>query len=536
MNKINGILLLLLYICVGTALLNEKFVSVFNMQNNFRVTALFGIIGIGVAFVIITGGIDLSIGSVIGLIGCVLAMGLTDWSMSVPAALGLVLLISFAIGLYHGLLVTKLKLQSFVVTLCGLLYFRGLCRWLTNDQTKGFGTEYGETLSLFAKGKPCSIALLLLLGGCAVVAWYGWTLRPSRHRGEERGRIAIRAVAVATGFVLIAIGAARYAHGWEIVPGPPLLSLGGFSVPTWSVTVPEEGLKLPQQFMLASGLAVFPGLVWLAVVVALSGNWRKTVPPIVALIVGYGLVAWARQLVRAPDDWFWPDASWAGRWRVLAVFGTLGCLIAAIGWLIRSARESTGGRANAPLLLTGVAAVLFLVGKTPLGEMVVPAPMIFLIVLGILASVFLNQTIYGRYLLALGSNEEAARYSGINTQWMIVLAYVLCSLSAGIAGILFALDLNSIQPSGHGEFYELYAIAAAVLGGCSLRGGEGTILGVVIGAAVMQVLRNSIAMVGNPNREQLIIGLVILLGVITDEVMKRIAARRKAIADGATSA
>ncbi|MBX3438530.1 MAG: ABC transporter permease, partial [Planctomycetaceae bacterium] len=111
---------------------------------------------------------------------------------------------------------------------------------------------------------------------------------------------------------------------------------------------------------------------------------------------------------------------------------------------------------------------------------------------------------------------------------MIVLAYVLCSLVAGLGGILFALDTNSIQPSSHGNFYELYAIAAAVLGGCSLRGGEGTILGVVIGAAVMRVLYNSINLIGIPSQlEFAIIGLVILLGVIADEAVKRVASRQR---------
>ena len=89
---------------------------------------------------------------------------------------------------------------------------------------------------------------------------------------------------------------------------------------------------------------------------------------------------------------------------------------------------------------------------------------------------------------ALGRNEEAARYSGINTQRMTILAYVLCAVMAGIGGMLFALDGNSIAPSSFGNFYELYAIAAAVLGGCSLRGGEGSILGVIIGTALMHTL------------------------------------------------
>jgi ribose transport system permease protein len=143
--------------------------------------------------------------------------------------------------------------------------------------------------------------------------------------------------------------------------------------------------------------------------------------------------------------------------------------------------------------------------------------------------VFLNRTIYGRYLLALGRNEQAARYSGINTDAMTVLAYVICSLLAGFGGMLFIFDVNSAQPSDFGNFYELYAIAAAVLGGCSLRGGEGTIFGVVIGAAVMQVLRNSINMLQIPTQlEFAIIGAVILVGVIVDELVKRLAAKRRA--------
>ena len=157
----------------------------------------------------------------------------------------------------------------------------------------------------------------------------------------------------------------------------------------------------------------------------------------------------------------------------------------------------------------------------------VPAPLLVMLVIAVLAGLFLNQTIYGRYLLALGRNEEAARYSGINTSAMTVLAYVLCALLAGVAAILFSLDVNGIQPAGHGNFYELYAIAAAVLGGCSLRGGEGSILGVVIGTAVMRVLYNAITMLGIPDKlEFAIIGAVLLAGVIADELMRRAAERR----------
>jgi ribose transport system permease protein len=160
---------------------------------------------------------------------------------------------------------------------------------------------------------------------------------------------------------------------------------------------------------------------------------------------------------------------------------------------------------------------------------IVPVPLFLMVAIALVAGVILNFTIYGRYLLALGRNEIATRYSGVNTDRMKIMAYVVCSFLAGLGGILFALDVNSVQPSGLGEFYELYAIAAAVLGGCSLRGGEGTILGVIIGAAVLRVLYNAINILGIPTHlEFAIIGAVILAGVVADELVKRVSEKRRA--------
>ena len=151
-----------------------------------------------------------------------------------------------------------------------------------------------------------------------------------------------------------------------------------------------------------------------------------------------------------------------------------------------------------------------------------------MLICAIVAAIFLNKTIWGRYMLALGRNEDAARYSGINTGRMTLLAYVISTLMAAIGGILFALDSNSVAPSSFGNFFELYAIAAAVLGGCSLRGGEGGILGVVVGTALMQTLYNLIVLVKISDKlEFAIIGAVILIGVIADELVKRFAARRR---------
>jgi ribose transport system permease protein len=317
MKKTLGIFGLLVAVVLFTAWKSENFLSAYNMENTFRWTGLYGVIGVGVALVIITGGIDLSIGSMIGLVGALLALflskGYSPWIVVPSLLMGSVL-----IGLFHGLLITKIKLQPFVVTLCSLLFLRGIGRYATADQSIGFGSGF-------------------------------------------------------------------------------------------------EGLK-----MLAKGYV-------------------------------------------------------------------------------------------------------------QLGDFRLPVPFITLVLVALAAGFFLQFTIYGRYLFALGRNEEAARYSGINTDRVTIGAYVACSLCAGFIGIVFALDLNTVQPAGMGEFYELYAIAAAVLGGCSLRGGEGTILGVVIGTAVIVVLKNAITILGLPSQlEFAIIGAVLLTGVIVDELVKRMVARKRA--------
>ncbi|MGC6445172.1 MAG: ABC transporter permease [Rubripirellula sp.] len=320
MKKVLGIFLLLVFICVATALLSDRFLTAFNIENLIRRSALFGILSIGAAFVIITSGIDLSIGSVVCLIGCLLPWMLVECEMSVPMALTMVTGISLLIGLTHGLLITKVKLQPFVVTLCGLLFYRGLTRGLVKDQTQGFRGEFSSLRSL------------------------------------SQGQLAI--------------------------PGTD--------------------------------------------------------------------------------------------------FG-------------------------------------------------IPNPCLILVFVAILAIILLNFTVYGRYMLALGRNETATRFSGINTDRMTILAYVICGLLSGLGGMLFVLDVGSAQPVDFGNFYELYAIAGAVLGGCSLRGGQGTIIGVVIGAAVMQVLKNTITLVDAipTNIEYAVIGAVILGGVVTDELVKSFAAKRR---------
>jgi ribose transport system permease protein len=125
-KKVLGILGLLVAIVLVTALLAPGFLSAYNVQNLVRWTALFGILSIGVVFPIVSGGIDLSIGSVVGLVGCVMPWLLVERGMGIPATLAVVLALSLAIGCVHGLLVTRMRIQPFVVTLCGLLFYRGI--------------------------------------------------------------------------------------------------------------------------------------------------------------------------------------------------------------------------------------------------------------------------------------------------------------------------------------------------------------------------------------------------------------------------
>ena len=640
MNKIMGIMLLLVYACIATAILSDgRFLMPDNIQNVFRRSSLFGIIGIGAALVIITGGIDLSIGSLIGLVGCLLPMllapsymdqgdlvpivsvdteqsivqvsGEVSWlenfdqlsytndagnnrtlmvksasqagdqttivvsgniravnpgvllqparmsHMNVGLAIALVMLVSLGAGLLHGVLITKVKLQPFVVTLCGLLFYRGLARWISGDQTKGFGAIYTDTLNPLATGRPVSLALMMVLVGIVLAGWL--VLRISRHRRQP---ISSPVSSQSWFFLLMAMvmilaGGSRFV---QLDDGPVIQMASAANVRVYVVAEPDGSRKidlLHDQMklgkMIDGELVRNPGpaglmpqvlLSYLGYLVILAFLWSLLVigrrnPGSVVLSASFlllGLLVLVGAILLKTSGRSWAGPAWTPRMNILAVLASLALFATAISYYARKGLKAAGSAARLPLVVTGVLGACWLLGRIPLGQTLIPAPMITLLVLAILAIIFLNQTIYGRYLLALGRNEDAARYSGIRTDRMVILAYVICSGAAGVAGILFALDINSVQPSGHGNFYELYAIAAAVLGGCSLRGGEGSILGVIIGAAVIQVLYNSIILLSIPSQlEFAIIGLVILAGVMTDELVKRYRQRRRAIEEAAAA-
>ena len=314
MKKELGIFSLLIVLCVVTASINPRFLSQTNLTNMANLIGLFGVFSIGLGLVIITGGIDLSVGSMFALCGVLLPMALTKWGLAWPLAALVVIVIPMALGWVHGALITRMKMQPFIVTLCGLMIYRGAARFIANDSTLGFGGGAGfETLRSIASGK--------LLG--------------------------------------------------------------------------------------------------------------------------------------------------------------------------------------------------------------VPMPFVMLVVIGLIMWVLLHRSIYGRYLLAVGRNEEAARFSGINTRMVITGSYVIAGLLTGVSGIMLAFYTNSVSPSNYGNSYELYAIAAAVLGGCSLRGGEGSIIGIIIGTALLQVLQNLVNLLGIPSSLNFaVMGTVVLLGVMADQLLQRRAAAK----------
>jgi ribose transport system permease protein len=323
-----GLLVLILVVGAVVAYFNNLFLSPVNIANTANLVGLFGIFAMGQALVIMTGGIELSVGSIIALTGVIFVDLIANKGVPWPLAAMLVLIIGVVMGLVHGLLITKLRLQPFVVTLCGLLIYRGVARFYTKDATAGF--PFGVN---------------------------------------------------------------------------------------------------------------FPDLEWLAT--------GRTDP--VALITGN-----AAHLLPIPHSFF-----------VMLV-------LAVVMWFV------------------------------------------------------LHRSVFGRYLYAIGKNEEAARYSGIRTHRVIIAAYVICGLLTGLSSLFFAMYTRSILPSGHGNFYELYAIAAAVLGGFSLRGGEGSIIGVILGTVLLQVLQNLVNMLRIPSSLNFaVMGSVILIGVIADQLLNDYRERRR---------
>lgn len=153
-------------------------------------------------------------------------------------------------------------------------------------------------------------------------------------------------------------------------------------------------------------------------------------------------------------------------------------------------------------------------------SMPIPNGVLILLVVTIFCSVVLNKTALGRYTFAIGSNEEAVRLSGVNVDRWKIIVYSFCGGICGVAGLLIASRLNSAQPA-LGQGYELEAIAAVVIGGTSLSGGSGTLLGTLIGAFIISVLTNGLRIMSVAQEWQMVLtGLIIILAVYTDNLRR----------------
>ncbi len=152
----------------------------------------------------------------------------------------------------------------------------------------------------------------------------------------------------------------------------------------------------------------------------------------------------------------------------------------------------------------------------------VPNPIWLMLALYLLFHVVMTRTIFGRRIYAVGGNPEAARLSGIRVQRVIICVYVLCSALAGLAGIVDASRFVGGRPNA-GELYELQVIAAVVVGGTSLSGGEGRIMGTLIGALIIAVIQNGLNMAGvTPYEQMVIFGALIFAAALLDQLKKRL--------------
>ncbi len=151
----------------------------------------------------------------------------------------------------------------------------------------------------------------------------------------------------------------------------------------------------------------------------------------------------------------------------------------------------------------------------------IPIPTLIMIVVFIAAHIVLTKTRFGRYVYAVGGNPEAARLAGIKTNSILISVYVICGVLSAVSGILLASRMNSGQPNA-GLMYELDVIAAVVVGGTSLFGGRGTIIGTFIGAMLIAVLRNGLNLMNVGSYvQQIVVGVVILFAVMMDQLRQK---------------
>lgn len=177
-----------------------------------------------------------------------------------------------------------------------------------------------------------------------------------------------------------------------------------------------------------------------------------------------------------------------------------------------------------PIYFTGTEGFSNLALGKPIAGLVIPNAVFIFFAVATIAGVVMSKTLLGRYTFSIGSNEEATALSGINVRSWKLWIYTAAGAFTGLAGVIIAARLNSAQP-GQGMGYELQAIAAVVIGGTSLAGGKGSIVGTVIGALIMSVLTNGLRVISVPQEWQNVaIGVVILVAVYLDMLRRKEAA------------
>ena len=199
--------------------------------------------------------------------------------------------------------------------------------------------------------------------------------------------------------------------------------------------------------------------------------------------------------------------------------------VATLGMMMAAKGLSLVISGSKPIYFTGTPAVRGLAMDSLLGSFIpgldVPNAVFYLFGAAIVASLILGRTILGRYAFAIGSNEEATRLSGVNVDVWKAAVYTLAGIFSGLGGIIIGSRLNSAQPA-LGAGYELDAIAAVVIGGTSLSGGEGTILGTIIGAFIMSVLTNGLRILSVPQEWQMVVtGGIVIVAVYADRLRRR---------------
>ena len=490
--KVLGILVLLTVLCVFLSFAApDSFLKGNNIENLLRRTAMYGILGIGVAFVIITSGIDLSIGSVVCLSGCLLA-----------------LFLRVVYEPFDVQDVAQVRAEQRTIAVPGRVE-----HFQTGDRIRYYGGRRADSAMMAVTDVEFDDSPD---GGNTVIS-----VDQQLSRDDTDGKIA-KIYKIKTIEAGVAENQSSGSTATITIHGSlPLLDARD---KVWLVHS-SAGLKDLKVLASVAGetstVITVPDDVgtldtsWVAIPRKRSQRMPVVVGVVAVLSIGLVLGLIHGLLV--------------SKLTLRPFVVTLCGLLIYRGfsrWIVDDQVVGLGDEYVDTLSPIGSGKLLIWQSADGLDSFGIPYPFLILVFTAVVAAVFLNKTIWGRYMLALGRNEEAARYCGINTDRMTILAYMISTVLAVTGGMLFALDSNSVSPSSFGDFFELYAIAAAVLGGCSLRGGEGGILGVVIGTALMQTLYNLIVLLRiSDTLEFAIIGLVILVGVAADEIVKRIATR-----------